>query len=56
MALKGGMEDGETTHRSNFVWICGVGVIVAGILYFVSFDSFMKDVERRLDEVKKKRR
>ena len=22
------------------VWICGVGVIVAGILYFVSFDSF----------------
>ncbi len=38
------------------VWICGVGVIVAGILYFVSFDSFMKDVERRLDEVKKKRR
>lgn len=34
--------------------IGGIGVIVSGILYFFSYDSFFRDVERRLKNIEKK--
>ena len=32
----------------------GIGSIVAGILYFLSFDSYMKDTDRRVEESEEK--
>ncbi|MTN45741.1 hypothetical protein GMB51_11240 [Turicibacter sanguinis] len=34
--------------------VCGVGVIIAGVLFFFSFDPFMKDIDRRINEEDKK--
>lgn len=35
--------------------ICMAGVILAGILYFLSYHSYDKDVERRLKESERKK-
>ncbi len=34
--------------------ICIAGVTLAGILYFLSYDSYDKDVDRRLKESERK--
>ena len=36
--------------------ICIAGVTLAGILYFLSYDSYDKDVDRRLKESERKKR
>ncbi|MGL4338741.1 MAG: hypothetical protein ACRCST_17775 [Turicibacter sp.] len=34
--------------------LCIIGVIGAGILYFLSYNSYTKDVDRRIEEAEKK--
>lgn len=36
------------------VCLGGIGSVVAGILYFLSFDFYMKDVDRRIKESEQK--
>ncbi len=51
-------EDDKQMDKSSIIQIamvvCGVGVIIAGVLFFFSFDPFMKDIDRRINEEDKK--
>ena len=44
----------KTTIIQLVVCLGGIGSIVAGILYFLSFDSYMKDTDRRVEESEEK--
>ena len=44
----------KTTIIQLVVCVGGIGSIVAGILYFLSFDSYMKDIDRRVEESERK--
>ena len=44
----------KTTIIQLVVCLGGIGSIVAGILYFLSFDSYMKDIDRRVEESEEK--
>lgn len=44
----------KTTIIQLVVCLGGIGSIVAGILYFLSFDSYMKDIDRRVEESERK--
>lgn len=40
----------KSTIIQLVVCLGGIGSVVAGILYFFSFDSYMKDIDRRIKE------
>ena len=44
----------KSTIIQLVVCLGGIGSIVAGILYFLSFDSYMKDIDRRVEESEEK--
>lgn len=44
----------KTTIIQLVVCLGGIGSMVAGILYFLSFDSYMKDTDRRVEESEEK--
>ena len=44
----------KTTIIQLVVCLGGIGSMVAGILYFLSFDSYMKDIDRRVEESEEK--
>ncbi len=44
----------KSTIIQLVVCLGGIGSIVAGILYFLSFDSYMKDTDRRVEESEEK--
>ena len=44
----------KSTIVQLVVCLGGIGSVVAGLLYFVSFDSFIKDVDRRIKESEQK--
>ena len=44
----------KTTIIQLVVCLGGIGSMVAGILYFLSFDSYMKDIDRRVEESERK--
>ena len=44
----------KTTIIQLVVYLGGIGSMVAGILYFLSFDSYMKDIDRRVEESERK--
>ena len=44
----------KSTIIQLVVCLGGIGSIVAGILYFLSFDSYMKDIDRRVEESERK--
>ena len=44
----------KTTIIQLVVCLGGIGSMVAGILYFISFDSYMKDTDRRVEESEEK--
>ena len=44
----------KTTIIQLVVCLWGIGSMVAGILYFLSFDSYMKDIDRRVEESERK--
>ena len=44
----------KTTIIQLVVCLGGIGSMVAGILSFLSFDSYMKDIDRRVEESERK--
>ena len=44
----------KTTIIQLVVCLGRIGSMVAGILYFLSFDSYMKDIDRRVEESERK--
>ena len=44
----------KTTIIQLVVCLGGIGSMVAGILDFHSFDSYMKDIDRRVEESERK--
>ena len=44
----------KSTIVQLVVCLGGIGSVVAGILYFLSFDSYMKDIDRRVEESERK--
>ena len=44
----------KTTIIQLVVCLGGIGSMVAGILYFLSFDSYIKDIDRRVEESERK--
>ena len=44
----------KSTIIQLVVCLGGIGSLVAGILYFLSFDSYMKDTDRRVEESEEK--
>ena len=44
----------KSTIIQLVVCLGGIGSIVAGILYFLSFDSYMKDTDIRVEESEEK--
>lgn len=44
----------KSTIIQLVVCLGAIGSVVAGILYFLSFDSYMKDIDRRVEESERK--
>ena len=44
----------KTTIIQLVVCLCWIGSMVAGILYFLSFDSYMKDIDISVEESERK--
>ena len=44
----------KTTIIQLVVCLGWIGSMVAGILYFLSFDSYMKDIDRRVEKSERK--
>ena len=44
----------KTTIIQLVVCLGGIGSMVAGILYFLSVDSYIKDIDRRVEESERK--